>query len=100
MKHSYAGIVAIVAVFLLASCQPLKESTETKTSKAVQRQQAQYVTAQPVPAFDWSLERDLIIQLYGIRNMKAVTHSVWRGLTSQIEGDCPSIGLVSPSTPV
>jgi len=31
-----------------------------------------------------------------IRNQKVSTHAVWRGLTSVIEGDCPSMGFTLP----
>lgn len=73
-----------------------EDSQAAKTAQAVARQQAQYAKAQPVPAYDWSLERDLIIQLYNIRNMKALTHSVWRSDRGMIEGDCASIGFGIP----
>lgn len=59
-------------------------------------QQAQYAIGQPVPAFDWSLEHQLVIELYGIRNQKAATHSVWRSDRGLIEGDCPSYGYGIP----
>ena len=72
------------------------DSQETKDVQAVSRQQAQYAAAQPVPAFNWSLERHLVTQLYQIRNMKAATHSVWRSDRGMIEGDCPSIGFGIP----
>ena len=71
-------------------------SQETKDAKAVQQQQSQYAKGQPVPAFNWSLERDLVIQLYQIRNQKAATHSVWRSDYGLLEGDCPSLGFGIP----
>lgn len=80
--------------FILAGCN---EASQTKKDTlAVERQQKQYSASQPVPAYDWSLERDLMIQLYNIRNMKALTHSVWRSDRGLIEGDCPSIGFGVP----
>lgn len=72
------------------------ETSESKTALAVQEQQSQYSIVQPVPRFDWSLERDLVIQLYNIRNLKALTHSVWRSDRGLVEGDCPSIGFGIP----
>jgi len=73
-----------------------ENSQETKTAKAVQQQQSQYAKAQPVPAYDWSLERDLLIKLYNIRNNKVATHSVWRSDYGVVEGDCPSMGYGLP----
>lgn len=52
--------------------------------------------SQPVPVFNWSLERHLIIQLYQLRNQTAATHSVWRSDRGMVEGDCASIGFGIP----
>lgn len=69
---------------------------EDKDRQTVRSQQSQYGARQPVPIFDWSLERHLVIQLYTMRNKKVATHAVWRGDMSVIEGDCPSIGFGIP----
>lgn len=89
-------ITFIASAALVTGCSVGDKTESTKTAAAVERQQSQYNTAQPVPAYDWSLERDLVIQLYNIRNMKALTHSVWRSDRGLIEGDCPSIGFGIP----
>lgn len=88
-------IIAVMAIGLVGCFEPNTSQT-TKDRRSVERQQSQYSKAQPVPAYDWSLERDLVIQLYNIRNMKALTHSVWRSDRGLIEGDCPSIGFGIP----
>jgi hypothetical protein len=81
--------------FGLSACN--RESTpEEKDRQAVQAQQSQYAAGQPVPTYDWSLERDLLIQLYNLRNQKVATHAVWRSDYGTIEGDCPSIGFGLP----
>jgi hypothetical protein len=87
-------LLLVSAVFMMgiSSC----DTQEDKDNKAVSMQQSQYAKAQPVPVFNWSLERHLIAQLYQIRNMKAATHSVWRSDRGMIEGDCPSIGFGLP----
>jgi hypothetical protein len=96
------SIRTIVIMFALsAACTGDKDcgcssSQERKDQKAVDRQQAQYGKAQPIPTFDWSLERDLVIQLYRIRNQRVATHSVWRSNYGTIEGDCPSMGYGIP----
>lgn len=92
MKYS---IILILSVLFLSGCDVV-DNQSTKTAKAVERQQEQYATVQPIPVYDWSLERDLVIQLYNIRNMKALTHSVWRSDRGLIEGDCASIGFGIP----
>lgn len=85
-------IVALVA--LPGGCN--RGGTERRDAKRVEQQQSQYEKGQPIPAFDWSLERRLVIQLYKVRNQKAATHSVWRSDRGLIEGDCPSYGYGIP----
>ncbi len=94
MKKFAMSVLAISV--LLSGCIDSKKTESSKTSAAVERQQAQFSASQPIPVYDWSLERDLLIQLYNIRNMKALTHSVWRSDYGSIEGDCASIGFGIP----
>lgn len=85
----------MLAVALLAGC-PQNVSQEAKDRAAVERQQSQYAKGQPVPAYEWSLERDLLIKLYNIRNQRVATHSVWRSDFGTVEGDCASMGYGLP----
>jgi hypothetical protein len=94
MKKIHTLIGSIVVVGLLAGCKT--ETTETKDADRVSQQQSQYAIGQPIPAFDWSLERHLVIELYKVRNQKAATHSVWRSDRGLVEGDCPSYGYGIP----
>jgi hypothetical protein len=88
-------LIILLLSFSVIACEA-RDSQATKTAASVERQQAQYSIVQPVPAYDWSLERDLVVQLYNIRNLKALTHSVWRSDRGMIEGDCASIGFGIP----
>jgi len=81
-------------MFMASGCIP--DSEATKEAQKVSSQQGQYVKAQPVPSFDWSLERHLLDQLYKLRNMKVATHVVWRSDYGMIEGDCPAMGYGIP----
>lgn len=93
------ALIAAVGLFILiqlTACGGVVDSAETRDAKRVQQQQGQYAKAQPVPIFDWSLERDLVIKLYNVRNKKVATHSVWRSDRGLIEGDCPSYGYGIP----
>ena len=99
IKKSLVTITGFCVVIMLMGSNGgcgFKDSVSSKTAQAVSRQQGQYSASQPVPVYDWSLERDLIIQLYNIRNMKALTHSVWRSDRGMVEGDCASIGFGIP----
>ncbi len=85
----------MLLISTLVGCNREK-SASNKEAQAVSHQQKQYAKGQPVPAFDWSLERDLMIQLYILRNAKVATHTVWRSDYGMIEGDRPSIGYGLP----
>ena len=94
MKKYLILVVLLLALgAFLTGCD---DSQTTKDSVAVQRQQAQYAASQPVPTYNWSLERHLVKELYDIRNLRAATHSVWRSDRGLIEGDCASIGFGIP----
>lgn len=106
MKVFCLYVLSGALLMLLVGCD--RQSTAgSRDTKRVQQQQSQYEKGQPIPAFDWSLERRLVIQLYHVRNQKAATHSVWRSDRGLIEGDCPSYGygipydtsLTNPLTP-
>ena len=91
----FASILTLSTAILIAGCNP-EDSATRKEKKAVAKQQSQYLIAQPVPAYDWSLERHLVVQLYNTRNQRVATHSVWRSNYGAIEGDCPSMGYGIP----
>lgn len=80
--------------FLIMGCN--EKTQESKDAEFVSMQQGHYAKVQPVPFYNWSLERHLVIQLYNMRNLEAATHSVWRSNYGLIEGDCPSIGFGIP----
>lgn len=98
MQQLKSIFVLLAAVFALSACGPIekKKSSEVKDREKVMQQQAQYSKGQPVPVFDWSLERDLLISLYKLRNDKVATHAVWRSDYGTVEGDCPSLGYGLP----
>jgi len=88
-------LVAIVSIVFLSGCD-VQPSQTKKDKDAVERQQSQYSKSQPIPTYDWSLERHMVTQLYNIRNLEATTHSVWRSDRGMIEGDCTSMGFGIP----
>ncbi len=95
MKKIFFVILVLMASFTLSACD-VNDTQEAKDRAAVDAQQAQYAKAQPIPKFDWSLERHLLIELYKLRNKKVATHAVWRSDYGMIEGDCPSMGFGIP----
>lgn len=89
------NVFFVLFVFVFG-CVGQDQTAESRDAKRVLLQQSQYEKSQPIPVFRWSLERNLMIQLYRIRNQKATTHSVWRSDYGTIEGDCPSYGYGLP----
>jgi hypothetical protein len=90
------SLIVVIVTAALTGCELDNNTSASNETKAVERQQDQYAKGQPVPAYDWSLERSLVISLYNVRNQKAATHSVWRSDRGMIEGDCPSYGYGIP----
>lgn len=93
MRNIFNVLVAMLFMLVIVGCQ---NTSTTAESESVMAQQDQMLTGQPIPAFNWSLERDLLIQLYNIRNQRVSTHSVWRSNHGMVEGDCPSVGYGLP----
>jgi hypothetical protein len=60
-------------------------------------QMEQFLRNQPVPSFDWSLERHMMIQLYIARQRATNTYSyVQSEFTGKLLWSCPSIGFPIP----
>lgn len=89
-------LLVMLITFMSISVLGCVDSAETRDATNVNKQQEQYQISQPVPVFDWSLERQLAVELYEARNERVATHTVWRSDYGMIEGDCPSIGYPLP----
>ena len=89
-------LISVLSVAVLSGCNGSSNTQGSKDSKQAQAQQSQYAKSQPVPSYNWSLERHMVIELYNVRNLKAPTHSVWRSDLGTIEGDCSSVGFGIP----
>lgn len=97
MKNYFGISAVLLSTLSLAACNDsAAPNSNTRDTIAVERQQSQYQIAQPIPAYDYSLERDLLIQLYNARNDELTTHSVWRSDLGTVEGDCASMGYGLP----
>lgn len=92
-KANKLVVLVVLALFVLVGC----ETVNDQESDQVDSQQALYARNQPVPRYDWSLERDVSIQLYNIRNEARNTYSVIVAAgTGQPLFVCPSIGYPIP----
>lgn len=89
-------LLAAVAGLVLTLTGCGQASQTVKDSRQASMQQSQYAKNQPVPSYNFSIERQWVIELYNIRNLRAATHSVWRSDLGTIEGDCLSMGFGIP----
>jgi len=87
--------VALLAVLLLAGCTGT--SQQRAEVATVDRQQEQYSKAQPTPFFDWSQDRDTLIQIYKLKNEARQTWTVITGWDGRAVWSCPSRGYPLPA---
>jgi len=93
MKRLIACLALCMPLLMADSC----DNANNKEAQAVDHQQTLYVRNQPAPFFDFSLERDLMIQLYQLRNNSLATYSVVQSeYTGKVLWSCPSIGFPIP----
>ncbi len=88
-----AGLVTVLLSGVLVACS----TPDQKESNLVRNQQQLYIDSQPPPYFDWSLERQLMTELYKARNRAVSTFSLtWDPYRGKISWSCPSIGFPIP----
>ena len=84
----------VIVLLLLVACGPesIRQDSET-----VDRQQKVYAVNQPVPFFEWSQDRAVLIQIYSQKNEARTTWSVIApNGTGEPRFQCPSIGYALP----
>lgn len=88
-------VLVVIAAFLLVGCSQSSIRQDTET---VDRQQQVYAVNQPVPFFEWSQDRAVLIQIYTQKNEARTT---WSVVASNGTGEprfiCPSIGYALPA---
>lgn len=90
----------LAASFVFAMCMGNTGcDADSSEHSAVDSQQSIYVSNQPIPTFQWSLERHLLVQLYQARNQSVATYSyVVNQYTGRIQWRCTSLGFPIPAT--
>jgi len=83
----------VFAVFLSA-CQP---SSLTNDTQQTNNQLLQYQKVQPVPYYDWSEQRNTLIQIYNAKNEARQTWAVVESMTGVPLWTCPSVGFPIPA---
>lgn len=81
--------LSIVAVLVIVGCGTARE----QEARTIEENQKHLIKIYPVPRFDTSLEREILVQLYTLRNKARNTHTViLSDGTSTPIFDCPSVG--------
>lgn len=87
----------LCGLFLFCSAEDC--NSDERENNDVERQQNVYTQMQPPPAFDWSMERHIMVELYKTRNKASATYSyVVSPYTGKILTWCPSLGYPIPAT--
>jgi hypothetical protein len=90
-------IILLAGVALaLAACQTTVQSLsndQTQTDAQLQ----QYQKVQPVPFYNWSEQRNTLIQIYNAKNEARQTWAVFMSYTGTAMFTCPSIGFPIPA---
>jgi hypothetical protein len=100
-KHPIAIGLGLVVILTAgqSGCdgEPQPASAAQMEQRSQNLQMEQFLRNQPVPSFDWSLERHMLIQLYTARQKATNTFSVVQSeFTGKILWECASIGFPLP----
>lgn len=89
-------LVIMLGLPLLVACVPA--TSDTRDRQVVQEQQTVYQSRQPVPRFDFSQERDTMIQIYRLRQEARATFTTFHSNgTGDVIFACPSRGYAIPA---
>lgn len=86
-----------LALFGLAVAACNSGSANSNESQIVNKQQQIYANVQPVPLFDFSEQRNTLIQIYDAKNQARQTWAVIQSITGQFVYACPSVGFPIPA---
>lgn len=94
MKKFIAVPAVLCAALILTACF---DNQEDRDRRAVNSQQSHYADVQPVPRFDYSIPRDVLIQIYKVVTSDArVTYTAVESVTGVTRWQCPSISYGLP----
>ena len=90
-------LVLVLAPLLMASNCDGTPSAERADAAAVNDQQSHYRMVQPVPFFEYSLQRNVYTQIYMATNEARATYTVVESITGELKFHCPSVGYGIPA---
>lgn len=98
MNKNLAGLAVTVAALalMIAACSSVNQSL-SKDQSQTNSQLQQYQSVQPVPYYDWSEQRNTLIQIYNAKNEARQTWAVVESITGAALWSCPSVGFPIPA---
>ncbi|RLB87181.1 MAG: hypothetical protein DRH10_09545 [Deltaproteobacteria bacterium] len=96
-KQSRICVIVVLAI-LFSFILGCRETQEERDREVVNKQQAHYAKVQPLPFYDYSIPRDIMIQIYNVVTQESRnTYTVIETITGQTKFHGPSIGYGIPA---
>lgn len=96
LKSVALTLAFIMGAMIITGCE--NGGQEQKDRGVVDKQQAQYAKVQPLPFYDYSIPRDIMIQIYNVVTQDARnTYTVIETITGVTKFQGPSIGYGIPA---
>lgn len=95
MKRS--AILLAVAALAVAACGNYANQGVANDKSQTDSQLQQYQKVQPVPFYNWSEQRNTLIQIYNAKNEARSTWAVFMSYTGVAMFTCPSVGFPIPA---
>ncbi len=91
-------LACIILSTTIAGCDPSPGSADKKDQALVNKQQSHYSTVQPLPYFEFSIPRDILIQIYNVVTQEArSTYTIIESFTGVTKFHGPSLGYGIPA---
>ena len=95
--QKFLWVLALAPFLMGASNCSGTPTAERADAEAVNDQQTHYRSVQPVPFFDYSLQRNVYTQIYTATNEARSTYTVVESVTGETKFHCPSVGYGIPA---
>lgn len=95
MKKFLALVIG--ALFVLVACGGANSNGTNQEQATVNAQQVQYNKAQPIPFYDYSLQRQALIDIYNSQNQNSQTWDVVTSYSGQFLFQCEAVGWPIPA---
>jgi len=97
--HKFAVLALVIAMscLIMTGCNN-SGGQEQLDREVVDNQQAQYAKVQPLPIYDFSIPRDIMIQIYNVVTQESRnTYTVIETMTGETKFHGPSLGYGIPA---